>query len=338
MTFRRLMLSLSTAGVLCFGQNALAQAPATSGTPAPNAYPASAAGTSQQPAAQGPVPTAGQAPGQAAVAAGQAPTPPLGFPLQGVDLQFIQQTLQMWENTSSTVMTYSAEFEKLTYDGVWGNGLNKPMMLSTGTLSFSKPDKGSFKVDKISRWVKKDPKNESAEAPGEWTVQPDEVGDHWVCDGKAVYEYNHRDKQLVVTAIPEEMRGQAISNGPLPFLFGAKAADLMDRYWIRSKQSDPADIWLEAYPRRQGDAQNYDHVDVLLDRKTMQPKAIQVHLPTGQQRDVYQFRNAKLNEKNIGSWFTGLFSSPRTPIGWTKVRSEEVHPAPQAARPQGVKR
>jgi TIGR03009 family protein len=340
MTFRRWLLFVWLVAGLCVASAAWAQEAGTSATPAPNAYPVStSAAGAVAPTQQQTPPTPGQTPGQAAAAAAQAPTPPLGFPLSDVEQQFIAQTLQAWENTSSQVTAYSAEFEKLTYDGVWsGAGANQPMILSNGSVSFSKPDKGSFKEDKISRWLKKDPKDESPGAEKGWVPQPDEVGAHWVCDGTAVYEYNHRDKQLVVTTIPPQMRGQAISDGPLPFLFGAKASELMQRYWIRSKQSAPEDIWLEAYPKRTSDAQNYEHVDVLLDRKTMQPKAIQVHMPTGQQREVYQFKSAKINEKNLGTWFTGLFNSPRTPIGWTKVRQEDVAPAPQAARPQGVKR
>jgi TIGR03009 family protein len=148
-----------------------------------------------------------------------------------------------------------------------------------------------------------------------------------------VYEYNHRDKQLVVTTIPEEMRGQSIVDGPLPFLFGADANKLMNRYWLRTKQSAEAEIWLEAYPRWQADAANYDFVDVMLDRKTMQPKAIQVHLPGGQQRHVYMFKEPKVNESNLGTWFTGLFSAPRTPLGWTKVNADNAPAGPQAAKP-----
>jgi len=265
----------------------------------------------------------------------QPAAPP--FQLSKEEQQFVLQTLEMWEGASAQVNTFTADFEKLTYDGVFGLGPNTPMMLSIGSLSFSKPDKGSFKEDKISRWTKDDPKNVAADAPGKWVEQPDEVGDHWVCDGKAVYEYNHREKQLVVTRIPEEMRGASIVDGPLPFLFGANANKLVQRYWIRSKQSGPAEIWLEAYPRWQADAANYDFVDVMLDRKTMQPKAIQVHLPGGQQRHVYMFKNLKVNESNLGTWFTGLFSAPRTPPFWTRVMAEDV--APQAANPQGpVKR
>ena len=31
---------------------------------------------------------------------------------------------------------------------------------------------------------------------------------------------------------------------------------------------------------------------------------------------------------------TGLFSAPRTPLGWKKVMAEEVGAGPQAANPQ----
>jgi TIGR03009 family protein len=154
-----------------------------------------------------------------------------------------------------------------------------------------------------------------------------------VCDGKAVYEYNHRSKQLVVTPIPEEMRGQSIVDGPLPFLFGAEATKLMERYWIRSKQGSAEQIWLEAYPRRQVDAANYDYVEVMLARKTMQPTAIQVHLPGGQQRHVYMFREPTINGK-MEAWFGSLFSAPRTPLGWTRVVQQDPAAAPpHAANP-----
>ncbi|MBA3482034.1 MAG: TIGR03009 domain-containing protein [Pirellulales bacterium] len=274
-----------------------------------------------------------QGPAQAGAAVQPAGPP---FQLTPVDQQFVLQTLQMWEQESAKVTTFNSEFERWEYDAVFGPEGDTAMIKAKGTLSFSKPDKGSFKIDEISRWTKKDPQNTAADAPGDWAAQPNEIGEHWVCDGKAVYEYNHRDKQLKVTTIPPEMRGQEIVNGPLPFLFGAKANDLMTRYWIRTKQSAPTEIWIEAYPRWQSDAANYDFVDVMLDRKTMQPKAIQVHLPGGQQRHVYMFKEPKINEKNLGAWFTGLFSSPRTPLGWTKVMADQAAAAPQAAKPQAA--
>jgi TIGR03009 family protein len=263
---------------------------------------------------------------------GVAPTPQAAppFVLTEIEQAEVFRLLQMWENESAKVKTFNSEFERWEYDAVWGPGSELPMIKSKGILSFSKPDKGSFKIDAISRWTKNDPQNADPKSPGDWKPQPDEIGEHWVCDGKAVYEYNHRDKQLVVTSIPEEMRGVRIVDGPLPFLFGAEAKSLMNRYWIRIAQSNPEEIRLEAFPRWQSDAANYMQVDVMLNRKKMQPTAIQVHQPGGQQKHVYIFKEPKVNESNLGSWFTSLFSAPRTPLGWTRVMTD-TGAAPQAA-------
>lgn len=294
------------------------------------------AATPTQPAqlpGQSPVAPASAAPQQPAAAVSQPPAPP--FQLTDVEQQFVVQVLKMWETESAKIKTFNSAFERWEYDAVFGPGIENPLIKSSGTLSFSKPDKGSLKVDSISRWTKKNPQDTAADAPGDWVPQPHEVGEHWVCDGKAVYEYNHRDKQLVVTNIPEEMRGKSIVDGPLPFLFGAEANKLMQRYWIRSELGNPAEIWLKAYPRWQSDAANYDCVDVMLDRKTMQPKAIQVHLPGGQQRHVYMFKDPKVNESNLGTWFSEMFSAPRKPLGWERVTNEQP-PGPQAPGPQAA--
>jgi TIGR03009 family protein len=269
--------------------------------------------------------------GQPATAA--APAPP--FVLTDMEAQFVYQTLQMWETQSAKVNTFKADFQRLEYDRVFGPGAERPMIVSRGVVSYAKPDRGSFKIEKISRWTKTDPQNADPAAPGEYVEQKEEIGEHWVCDGKAFYEYDHRSKQLRETRIPEELRGTQIVEGPLPFLFGAEAKKLAERYWIRAKQGNPAEIWLEAFPRRQSDAANYDFVEVMLDRKTMQPLAIQVHLPGGQQRHVYTFESPSVNG-TMDALFGSLFSAPRTPIGWKRVvatESELPPGAPQAANP-----
>jgi TIGR03009 family protein len=267
------------------------------------------------------------APPEGAVAAQGPVSAP--FQLSAVEEQFVDQILQQWENQSAQVKTFDCKFERWEYDPVFGPA-EDPMIKSKGQLTYSKPDKGSFKIDQIYRHTQKDPAQ-----PAEYLVQEHEVGEHWVCDGKAVYEYKHDKKQLVVQTLPEEMRGQSIVDGPLPFLFGAEAAKLKARYWIRTKQSDEATIWLEAYPRSQADAANYHHVEVMLDRKTMMPTAIQVHMPNGRNKAVYMFQDPSVNG-SLNQLFGALFSSPRTPLGWTRVVQEappETGPSPQATNP-----
>lgn len=335
MKLRRLCLgsTLFCSIVACGGGFALGQD--YPGAPVAAAQPAGAAGQIYtQSLVAGVAPNLGAptaAPGQPS-GAGIAPTPQAAPPFQLSEIEQAEvfRLLQMWENESAKVKTFNSEFERWEYDAVFGPGTESPMIKSVGTLSFSKPDKGSFKIDAISRWTKTDPQSTDPKSAGDWKPQPEEVGEHWVCDGKAVYEYEHREKQLKVTAIPEEMRGVRIVDGPLPFLFGAEAKALMNRYWIRSVQSKPEEIWLEAYPRWQSDAANYVKVDVMLNRKTMQPTAIQVLQPGGQQKHVYIFKEPKVNESNLGSWFTSLFSAPRTPLGWTRVMTDQGAPS-QAA-------
>lgn len=268
---------------------------------------------------------AAQQPGQS-TALQNAIGPP--FQLSEVEQQFVNQVLVMWENESNKIATYNCEFERWEYDPVFGPGDEIPMIKSHGQLTYAKPDKGSFKIEDISRWVQKDPQQ-----PGEHVLQKNEVGEHWVCDGKAIFEYKHNKKQLVVQALPQELRGKSIVDGPLPFLFGAEAEKLKARYWIRSPKSNETTIFLEAYPRRQVDAANYHHVDVMLDRKTMLPKAIQVHMPNNRNRAVYMFAEPTINSK-MDKLFGGFFQSPRTPLGWTKVVQPESGTAPQAALPQ----
>ena len=267
------------------------------------------------------------------------PRMPVGPPFQisPVEQQFVDQILQMWENESSKIETYSSSFQLWEYDPVWLPLKDTPITKNIGRLTYSKPDKGSFKIEEVRRWTKQDP-NQQGHLPGDWVLQKKEVGKHWVCDGKAVYQYRHDIKQLVVQPLPPELQGKAIVDGPLPFLFGAKADELKRRYWIRSKQSDPEMIWLEAYPRKQEDAANYHHVEVMLNRKTMQPRAIQVHKPNNNQsRDVYMFDEDPTINGKLNALLGGLFSAPRTPLGWKKVVQElpTGQPAsPQAANPQ----
>ena len=290
----------------------------------------------QQPpqSAYGPQTAAGATPAGPGIAPPQ-PQPP--FVLSEVEQQYVQQQLMMWEQESSKIKTYSARFTRLEYDNVFGPGNNAPMVVSTGQLSYSRPDKGSFKIEEIKRWKPADPQNAAPDAPGAWEVQAHEIGDHWVCDGKAVYEYDHRKKELNVMPLPEQLRGEQIVNGPLPFLFGAKADQMSQRYWIRARQSDATQIWLEAYPRWQGDAANYQRCDVMLDRKTMQPKALQVHLPDGNTRHVYNFEDPNVNG-TMTALFGNLFNAPRTPLGWKRVIVDDMGNPAQAAAPSDTQR
>jgi hypothetical protein len=119
------------------------------------------------------------------------------------------------------------------------------------------------------------------------------------------------------------MQGQNIAEGPLPFLFGAKAADLKARYWLRVDPRAPTgSVWLAAMPKRQQDAANYRLVELMLDTEQMLPTAMRVTAPDSSQTTyTFALAQATINSRLSAVWNT-LFAAPRTPLGWKRVVEE----------------
>ena len=231
--------------------------------------------------------------------------------------------LEIWERESGNIKTFKCPFERLEYDAVFGPGGNIPKSKSEGHLRYAKPDKGMFRIDEIRYY--------DAESR-EWKPRENDPGEHWVCDGASVYEYNAAKKQLIVRELPPDQRGTAIADGPLPFLFGAKRKKLRQRYFMRITQVTDSQIWLVAYPRTARDAASYRYVELILDREKFLPAALQVYLPGGKSRTVYVFGDARINDPL--SMFGGVFLKPRTPLGWKKVIEKiPTGPTHQASRP-----
>jgi len=243
------------------------------------------------------------------------------FELNAQQQAFVDQILELWEKESGKIKSYKSSFERWEYDPVFGPAGDVPKTKSLGQLKYARPDKGMFRVTDTLHYTAP----ASAEEQPTWKAREGETGEHWVCDGEAVYEFNGMKKQMIVSPLPPEMRGKAIADGPLPFLFGAEKEKLKARYFIRVSQSNEKEIWLEAYPRRQEDAANFQRVELILDRSQFLPTAMQVYLPNGKSRTVYIFGDAKINDPL--EVFVGVFQQPRTPLGWTKV----VEPIPSGA-------
>ncbi|MCX7426652.1 MAG: TIGR03009 domain-containing protein [Planctomycetia bacterium] len=258
-----------------------------------------------QPAAQ---PQAPQQP------AGQPVQPqiPVGppFTLTPQQQQYVDQVLLAWQQRSEGIKTLETKFTRRQYDPArlpQGRPKDAPLYEDDGLLKYKKPDKGLFRID---------------------GQQPEQ----WVCDGMSIYQYDYQKKQLIEHKLPPERQGQAIEDGPLPFLFGASAEKLKRRYWIRAVPPPPGvkdQIWLEAYPRYQQDAADFERADVILGTKDVLPLGIQLHLPNGKSRTSYSFQGMDVNNANPFRKLEGDPFSPRAPLGWT--RFVENPPAAQAS-------
>jgi TIGR03009 family protein len=245
---------------------------------------------------------------------------PAGFQLNQIQQAYLDQVLDAWEKRSAQINTFSCPFERWDFNA-FKPAPNLPYSKDPGVLSYQRPDKGSFQISEVRSWVETpQPPGYNGPKKGEWQPNPNAVGEHWVCDGTSIYEYRANQKQLVVTPIPPELRGKAIVDGPLPFLFGAEAAKLKARYWMRiHEQPNTSEIWVVAVPKFQADAANFQRVTLILDREKLLPRAMQVAQPGGTHVDyLFHFDSAKING-TIDQLFQALFQAPRTPWGWQRV-------------------
>lgn len=254
----------------------------------------------------------------AAPAAPQAAREP--FTLSPQEQQRMNQLLVAWERESDKVKSFKCKFTRWDYDFTFGPKKNDFLMSERhGEIKFRAPDSGTFKEVDMKLF------NSTS---GKYEESTDGL-EHWVCDGNSIYAFQPKVKTLEITELPPEMRGKAITEGPLPFIFGAKADTLRQRYWIREttpKEQFGKQIWLEAWPKFAQQARDFERVEVILTEKDLMPLAMQVYLPSKTNRTAYLFEDRIVNDPWAG--FKGDFLPPMKPLGWKKI----VHPAnPPAA-------
>lgn len=248
---------------------------------------------------------------------------PQPFQLNQVEQTYLDQVLDQWEKQSDQVSNFHSSFSRLVYDAIFSDTQYKTH--ETGELSYQKPDKGSYKITNLKSWDA---------ARGDYTeVKSSETQlDHWVCNGKSIFVFDTRQKQLVERPIPPELQGKNIVDSPLPFIFGAKADKLKEKYWMRvDHRSAENQIRIVAAPKQLALAKEYRYVELMLDKQKFLPTAMQVHRNNGD-REVYTFDIATAQVNNrINQLWNQMFQTPRTPFGWKKI--VEQPQAQQMAQP-----
>jgi TIGR03009 family protein len=242
---------------------------------------------------------------------------PFNPPLSHQQEAELDRVLFFWEQSSKNIKTFACGFERLDYDPLDPARRPNEPRVDRGEIQYSAPDKALFLV--------KGEKGETRE--------------HWACDGKAVYEMDPVRKLLIVHKLPPEMQGKAIADGPVPFLFGAKAAQLKQRYYLRIITPDAKrqqEVWLEAWPRLVADAQNFKYAELILaiGQRSLTPTAVQIHHPNGKNRVVYTLSGIEVNKTGFGAIFGNPFE-PKTPRGWQRVVEEPPHGPPPLRAPAG---
>ena len=256
---------------------------------------------------------------------------------------YLDQILKKWEESTADIQRYSCLFRRWQYNSsdnfvaelakqVGRDIRELNVSVANGELRYMAPDKGMFKIDPLLKLsgqldVKNQPEyKEFNGVYGEW----------WMCDGEKVYEYDRNGKKCTRFTMPPDLKGAGILESPMPFMFGVKAEKVRARYWVRAlaptKDPQGNEVFVvEAYPKLQSDAVNYDHVQIYLDRELFLPirldKFNTEHLDkTGQilndNREVFEFRD-RITEgsrknilKKIGELFNKSFIPLDIPNDW----------------------
>ncbi len=272
-----------------------------------------------------------------------AAPPPPPFVLTPAEQAQVDQVLNTWEKKSREVKTFDCKFVRFTYDLTFPVTDPKappgspplPNNKDQGILKFAAPDKGLFRIIYTDKSLN-----------DKWDPLPPERIEHWMCDGNSIYEYKYptdpndpkKPGQVIEHPLPPEMKGKAIADGPLPFLFGADAQKLRNRYYFKIiPASNPQiEVWLDAYPKQLQDAANFSHARLVLNLPEMTPKALQLISPNEKSYISYVFFETVVNDRL--RIFQGNPFQVYTPRGWQKVTEPLPDQNPQSLQPAQVGR
>lgn len=303
----------------------------------------------QQPVGQ-PVAPAGQInarpPGIPAAQIPPSPQPPAwAMNINAAEQKWLDDVLGFWETRSNKVQTFECKFQCWEYNAFAPPDIAQKF--SKGVIKYAQPDRGLFRMEELSVYEPPTPGAAPPDKP-KYIAQDKTLGEHWICDGQQIFQFDAVSRKVRVTPIPPQMQGQAIADGPLPFMFGAKAQTIKARYWVRGLQGPPGKYRLQAVPKSRSDAQNFKMVEIQLDQADYLPEMLQVFDSNNTDRTNYRksylFTERKttddkaspLDAINILKLFEREFYEPKIPTGWKRELQADVvnlmNPPPGAAQ------
>ena len=243
------------------------------------------------------------------------------------DQKYVEDILDYWQQESDTIKLYQCDFRRLMYDNGVVNyrdpktGELAAASVALGKIRYAHPGNASYETTNIGKFV----------GPGKdyEPVNNEKLKEKWITDGNGIYEFDYEAKRLYETILPQHMRGAgAVQNSPIPFLFGANKREILNRYWVRviTPKTAQNQYWLEAWPKKAEDAQNYQKIEIVLSSQPMLPVAIHMYLPGynpaqnnySSVKIMFSKGDANATLSVVKNWM-GNFVKPRTPLGWKKV-------------------
>ena len=207
--------------------------------------------------------------------------------------------LDDWERHSSQIKSLHGKHTRFVYNKVF-----EIEKRSNGVWYLETPDKG--RIDLVGKPPKK---NEVSIKIGQYSGKPYRIEsdrqEMWICDGEEIVIANGDEKTYEIAPVPEHLRGTNIVNGPLPFLFGMKAADAQKRFELELLNNGKTSAKIRIVPRLDSDKVNYEMAEIILDKTSYLP--IAVKLLAGSLETVYSFEILEVNNRSLKAKFWDIF-------------------------------
>ena len=235
----------------------------------------------------------------------------------------LDRFLDIWEKKSSLITYFKSDFRcwERGQDLLENPDPNKPEPSTYGVIQYIAPNKGVYEV--LGSVV--DGKKEAA---------GDNNRTKLLSTGDKVYEYDFSEKIVSIYAVPPEQRNEVAGGGPVPLIFGAKAADLKKRYYLQiittPKRAELGELWLEAFPKTPEDAVEFRSVQLIFDEKRLIPLGFVKFNANGKGMTSYKFLTDTMKisgQKNIINDVLARQFKPDIPAGW---QTQEITPQEQA--------
>ncbi len=243
----------------------------------------------------------------------------------------LDRFLEKWENKSTNIKYFETEFQ------CWERGkdpLENAATTSTYVIiRYIAPNKGVFEVQGLYIDEKKTPLEKAGRVK-------------YLSNGQQIYEYDFENEVVQIYNIPPDQQATLAGGGPMPFVFGARADDLTKRYYLhiitKKERADLGELWLEAYPKMQEDAAEFQRVQLIFDEKRMIPKGFVKFDTNGKGMTSYKFILQSMQisaQTNILKTQFSKFFQPDIPPTWKKKLIEDpvdpqiAQPNPQLAQP-----
>jgi TIGR03009 family protein len=261
------------------------------------------------------------------------------FFLEPEEQQNLDAFLVRWEKYSGNIKRYDVDFNMSTYNpAIPGSDPNKPHKITFGYFKYiSNPLRFVYHVE--GEWL------DDRQIKRDGEKNPQIYAEKVIIDEKTVFKYDYNAKTVIQVNVPPEMIGKGIADSPLPLIFGAKSADLKRRFSMKIlPTTNPERIWLQAKPLLSEDQQEFNLVEIVLDRKTLQALGLRKYDINNQGYTVYELKSPKVNDRltsvldDLKTWFT-----PTIERGWkhevnnwiaTNQLSPEQPLSPNSAAPQ----